>query len=258
MQNKVNVSRHDQIDMPKLTFNAIDVETANSDQSSICQIGIVRVLNGEIQETINMLINPEMTFKSVNVGLHGIDFDMVKDSPTLPMVETELRRLLEGTVLVSHSPFDRHALDKVMIRYGLKSISCRWLDSSVCVRRAWANKYKHKWNLAYVAGDLGIEFQHHNAVEDARVVTEIVLQASLHTGLDIEGWLNPPDVPSPPPAHLRAPRGVNACPKCGQWKKVYYPLCYDCSLQQGGFDKCPKCGKGKRVQYDVCYQCRFK
>ena len=178
--------------MPKLTFNAIDVETANSDRSSICQIGIVRVRNGEIQETIDWLINPEMGFNSYNIRIHGIDDDMVKDSPTIPSVAIELRNLLEGTVLVSHSPFDRQALDNAMDRYGLEAIRSTWLDSSMCARRAWPNRFNSKWKLNYVASELGIDFQHHNAAEDARVAAEIVLQASLHTGVDIEGWLNPP------------------------------------------------------------------
>ena len=34
-----------------LTFNAIDVETANADRASICQIGIVHVRDGEIEDT---------------------------------------------------------------------------------------------------------------------------------------------------------------------------------------------------------------
>ena len=33
-----------------LTFNAIDVETANADRASICQIGIVHVREGEIAD----------------------------------------------------------------------------------------------------------------------------------------------------------------------------------------------------------------
>ncbi len=35
--------------MENLTFNAIDVETANSSPASICQIGIVRVVDGALK-----------------------------------------------------------------------------------------------------------------------------------------------------------------------------------------------------------------
>ena len=34
-----------------LTFNSIDVETANADRASICQIGIVHVRDGVVADT---------------------------------------------------------------------------------------------------------------------------------------------------------------------------------------------------------------
>ena len=45
-----------------LTFNAIDVETANADRASICQIGIVHVRDGEIEDRWQTLVNPEDWF----------------------------------------------------------------------------------------------------------------------------------------------------------------------------------------------------
>ena len=108
--------------MSNLTFNAIDVETANADPASICQIGIVSVRDGIIKEQLSVLVNPETHFNDFNVRLHGIDHDSVKDSENLPRLETRLRRLLEGTVLVSHTGFDRRAMDGAMERYGLRPL----------------------------------------------------------------------------------------------------------------------------------------
>ena len=176
--------------MRNLTFNAIDVETANADPSSICQIGVVRVRNGEIGEQLSVLINPEVRFNPVNVGLHGIDEYGVRDSKTLPQIYRELQRLLEGTVLVSHTTFDREALDGATDRYGLERVRATWLDSAAIARRAWPGRYRRRgWRLANIAADLGITFRHHDAAEDARAVAEIVLHSCRHTGLDIDGWL---------------------------------------------------------------------
>ena len=36
---------------------------------------------------------------------------------------------------------------------------------------------------------LGIEFQHHAALEDARAAGEILLRAIVHTGMNIADWL---------------------------------------------------------------------
>ena len=176
--------------MGNLTFNAIDVETANADPSSICQIGIVRVRAGEIQDQTSMLIDPEERFNTSNIRIHGIDEDMVKDSEPLPRVHATLRRLLEEAILVSHTGFDRVALNGAMAKYGLEAIRTTWLDSALIARCAWPEKYRRRgWSLARVAGDLGIAFRHHDAVEDARAASEIVLRACRHTGLDIDGWL---------------------------------------------------------------------
>ena len=176
--------------MTNLTFNAIDVETANSDPSSICQIGIVRVRCGVIKGQLSVLVNPEAPFSEFNVRIHGIDDIAVRDSNTLPFLESRLRRLLEGTVLVSHTSFDRRALDGAMERYGLRPIRARWMDSAMVARRAWPQRYRRRWSLSLIAGDLGIDFRHHDAAEDARAAGEIVLHACRHTGVDIDGWLD--------------------------------------------------------------------
>ena len=175
--------------MGNLTFNAIDVETANADPASICQIGIVSIRNGVVKGQLSVLVDPEAEFNDFNVRLHGIDHNAVIGSEALPKLEARLRRILEETVLVSHTFFDRMAMDGALERYGLKPIRARWLDSALVARRAWPQKYRRRWSLALIAGDLGIAFRHHDAAEDARAAGEIVLRACRHTGLDIDGWL---------------------------------------------------------------------
>ena len=79
--------------MGNLTFNTIDVETANADPASICQIGIVRFRAGEITESLSILVNPEVRFNPSNVRLHGINEDAIKESNTLlPQVQAKLSR----------------------------------------------------------------------------------------------------------------------------------------------------------------------
>ena len=89
-----------------VTFNAIDVETANADRASICQIGIVHVRGGVVADRWQTLVNPEDWFDPWNVSIHGIDEWDVRKCPTLPEVREELRRHLRGSVLVSHTHFN--------------------------------------------------------------------------------------------------------------------------------------------------------
>lgn len=136
-------------------------------------------------------MDPEAQFNDFNVRLHGIDQDRVESRETFPQLEPRLRRVLEGTVLVSHTGFDHVALDGAMRRYGLAPIRVTWLDSAFIARRAWPHRYNRRrgWGLAAIAADLGITFNHHDALEDARAAGEIVLRACRRTGLDIDGWL---------------------------------------------------------------------
>ena len=173
-----------------LTFNSIDVETANADRASICQIGIIHVHDGKIRDQWKTLIDPEDWFDPWNIEIHGIDEDSVTGSPTLPEVRDELRRRLRGSVLVSHTAFDRVAFERAMTRYDLEQLQVTWLDSAKIARRAWPDEYGVRgWGLKNIAKNFGISFAHHDALEDARVAAEIVLRACDAFELDIDGWL---------------------------------------------------------------------
>jgi DNA polymerase-3 subunit epsilon len=118
-------------------FVAIDVETANADIGSICQVGLARFVDGHIVEEWCSLIDPEDYFDGVNISIHGIEPPMVRGQPTLPQIADQIRSALEGTVSVCHTHFDRIAVARAYGKYNLKPISTTWLDSARVVRRAW-------------------------------------------------------------------------------------------------------------------------
>ncbi len=189
-----------------LTFNAIDVETANADRASICQIGIVHVHDGKIEDEWQTLVNPEARFDPMNVSVHGIRPNNVARSPKLPQIRDELRDRLRGSVLVSHTAFDRVAFERATERYGLEQLRVTWLDSAQVVRRAWPENYGCRgYGLKNVAEDLDISFKHHDALEDARAAAQIMLRACAHAEADIEEWLRRVDRPVFP----RAPSSPN-------------------------------------------------
>lgn len=173
-----------------LTFNAIDVETANTHPSSICQIGLVEVCEGRITCCHSILVDPETNFRGPNVRLHGIGPEAVYGAPAFYDIFAELYDLLENGALASHTPFDRFALNGACRRYGLPVLPVKWLDSAAIARQAWPERYRHRgYRLAKVAADLGISFRHHDAREDAWAAAAIVLHACMHTGKDINDWL---------------------------------------------------------------------
>ena len=173
-----------------MTFNVVDVETANRDRSSICQIGIAHVVNGQIVDRWGTLVDPEDEFDYWNVKTHGITSEEVQGAPTLPQVRNELRRRLRGQVLVSHMPFDRSAYQIAMDKYELEQLQVYWLDSAKVVRHAWPDKFWQRgYGLKDVAYYIGHDFNHHDAVEDAVAAAEITLVACRENNVDIEHWI---------------------------------------------------------------------
>jgi DNA polymerase-3 subunit epsilon len=171
-----------------LNFVAIDVETANADMASICQIGIVKFSDGELIEEWSSLINPETFFSSFNINIHGITEDTVVNSPTFPEVFGILERFIENTICVSHTHFDRVSLFRAFAKYGLKEIDTVWLDSSKVARRTWEDCAWSGYGLANICEKIGYEFKHHDALEDAKASAQVLLAAIEITSLNIDEW----------------------------------------------------------------------
>lgn len=55
-----------------------------------------------------------MKFRDQSTRIHGISKSDVKYSPTLDDVRVDLRKLVRGSVLVSHSRFDKNAFESAM------------------------------------------------------------------------------------------------------------------------------------------------
>lgn len=171
-----------------MDFISIDVETANADLASICQIGVVRFKNGEIIDTWQTLIDPEDYFDMVNVSIHGIDEDTIADAPKFPDISDVLAMHISGAVVVSHTVFGRRAIAAAFGRYGIAAPQSAWLDTAKVVRRTWSAFSQRGYGLASVAEKLGIKFQHHNALEDARAAGEVLVHAVRTTGMTLAQW----------------------------------------------------------------------
>jgi len=178
-----------------VNFVAVDVETANSKLSSICQIGVTAFQNGALTNKWRSLINPEDDFDCINVSIHGIDEEAVQYAPTWAGVFPMVSSLLRDKVVVSHTPFDRVAVTRACEKYGIEWCSCRWLDSARVVRRAWPAFAQSGYGLSNVAAHFGIQYREHDALEDARCAGEILLRAIAETGLSTEQWLDRVELP---------------------------------------------------------------
>ncbi len=198
---------HKKASITEQSFVAIDVETANPDLASICKIGIVKFIDGDIRDSWQTLVNPEDSFNYFNTSIHGIEEDDVTHAPRFPEVASDVARMLGGHVAVSHMPFDRTALARVHDKYSLPQIDSTWLDSAAVCRRAWPQFRERGYGLANLAEWCEIEFRHHNAEEDARAAGLILVRAMRHTGLGVQDWLR--RVREPIDSRVKASRSGN-------------------------------------------------
>lgn len=173
-----------------MNFVTIDVETANPDFASICQVGVAAFRDETLHETWESLVDPEDYFDEMNVAVHGIDERAVRGAPKWQTVYELLAPWLQGQVVASHTPFDRAALSRACEKNGLPPHSCTWLDTARVVRRAWPAFAQKGYGLANVAKHLNIQFQDYNAKEDARAAGEVLLRAMAETGFTVEQWLD--------------------------------------------------------------------
>jgi DNA polymerase-3 subunit epsilon len=171
-------------------FVAIDVETANPDLASICQVGVAAFRDGALHSTWESLVDPETYFDAMNVAVHGIDESAVRGAPKWNTIYELLVPWLQGQVVASHTAFDRAALSRACEKNGLLPHRCTWLDTARVVRRAWPAFAQKGYGLANVTKHLRIEFHHHNAKEDARAAGEVLLRAIAKTGFTVEQWLD--------------------------------------------------------------------
>jgi DNA polymerase-3 subunit epsilon len=171
------------------SYAVLDLETANADHASICQIGIVKVRDGVIAERHEQLIDPDDYFDPFNVGIHGIDAERVKGSPKFPDVFTRFAPVLSGQVVVTHGAFDRVAINRAAELHNVSVPNLTWLDNQCVVRRTWPQFAKSGYALKNLARHFEIPLRHHDALEDATATALIFQRALTESGKTAADWI---------------------------------------------------------------------
>lgn len=148
-----------------ISFVAIDLETATSARSSICQIGITEVINGELQTPKSWLVQPEgNVYDSMNIFIHGITPEDTKNSPSFPEVWKDVLPYLQGKIVVAHNTsFDMYALRDAFDKYGIDYPTFDYFCTLRIAR--YIVKGCYSYSLDIVLNYLGIEFEHHHRAD---------------------------------------------------------------------------------------------
>lgn len=168
-------------------FIAIDVETANNERGSICQIGLAEFDGRGVTWEWSSLVNPEQDFDDFNVGIHGIGSLDVRAAPTWPSILAAIAERIREQTIVSHTRFDRDNLHHATQRYGLSLPVSNWLDTCAIARLAWPSLPGH--DLQSLCQRFGIQLKHHCAASDARAAGEVLVRAITDSGLGVADWI---------------------------------------------------------------------
>ncbi len=159
-----------------MDFVAIDFETAMSNFTSVCSLGICVVENNIITDRKEILIRPEpFEFNEYNIKIHGITPDMVADKPTFDMYWDEIKPYLDGKTVIAHNAdFDVGVLCATLEYFGIPRPTFTYLCTVKLSQKAYPELESHKLNNLCDA--LGIKFHHHRAYDDAYACACVMLR----------------------------------------------------------------------------------
>ena len=149
-------------------FAAIDFETANSERSSVCSVGVVIVRDGEMVDSFYSLIQPEPNYYNYWCSrAHGLCCADTDEAPVFPRVWEKIAPMIEGLPLVAHNKtFDEGCLRAVFRTYQMDYPDYEFHDTLRVARRLLKNLPDHQ--LHTVAAACGFDMKnHHHALADA-------------------------------------------------------------------------------------------
>ena len=182
--------------MSQVSFLAIDFETANPNQASVCQVGVAKVVNGTIVESDSWLVKPPTginSFETRFIRIHGITPAKVRrHGLTWQESLAKIHRLGRNLPFVAHNvSFDRTVYRRASQWVSANTPHTVWYDTLALSRR-FVTAPNHKLPTVVKALKLP-NFRHHDAQADAIASANIALEISRRHGLHTvqELWSRP-------------------------------------------------------------------
>ena len=154
-------------------FAVIDTETTGFGKTDrLVEIAVVLVEGREIVQEWETLVNPERDISNSNI--HGITSELVSLAPTFVEIDSELSRLINGTIMVAHNiSFDQRMLEQEFSR----AKKAADLGAGFCTLQAT------KLKLEAACKEYGItNISAHRALTDARATALIFIKLLEHLG----------------------------------------------------------------------------
>ena len=174
--------------IPGFSFVGFDVETANERWGSICQIGLVKIIDGEEVDRASWLCKPPPSldeFAEGNVAIHGITAEDVAEAPDVRDRIAEMVAFVGDLPLVAHNAqFDASALRDACKASDVEVPQMLFACTLAQARATKLDVANHR--LPSLAEHFGVELaNHHDACEDAAACAGVMVglaRAAGHTG----------------------------------------------------------------------------
>lgn len=169
-------------------FVALDFETANGKRTSICSVGMVKVIDNQITETFHTLVNPNDYFSEQNINVHGIYPEDVASSPNFSYVFPYMVQFIDQLPVVAHNAaFDMNVLHQSIQDIGLETPHLTYFCSYQLAKRTVQS---HRYGLKHMMDFYQLDFHgHHDALNDAKACAMITYRLLKHYD-DLHSMLN--------------------------------------------------------------------
>lgn len=160
---------------PMQPYAVIDIETTGGRAGShkITEIGMIKLVNGEVVDQWQSLINPQRRIPSMITSLTGITNDMVADAPLFADIADEVDRFTENCIFVAHNV----NFDYGFIREEFARLNRPYRRPKLCTVQQMRKYFKglKSYSLANLTKhfDIGME-RHHRALSDAVAAGELL------------------------------------------------------------------------------------
>ncbi len=160
---------------PMQPYAVIDIETTggSAQHHRITEVGIVKMIGGEVVAQWQSLINPQRRIPQNITSLTGIDNDMVAQAPLFAEVADDIDAFTAGCVFVAHNV----NFDYGFIKEEFNRLDRHFRRPKLCTVREMRKHYKGlpSYSLANLTKHFSIDMQrHHRAMSDAIAAGELL------------------------------------------------------------------------------------
>lgn len=168
---------------PIRDFVALDFELANPKRGSIIQIGVARVIDGQVESTACEPVRPHPTLASFSprsMQIHGLGPEYVRGAQEWPQALDRLWAFADDgelPIVAHNASVERSAIEQACLAWEEAVPEFEYHCTMQAAKTMLAPEYAGPYGLEALVSQAGLDagFRHHDAGEDARVTAELVL-----------------------------------------------------------------------------------